>query len=87
MFTKGNQTDVCQHYAHVVNSSLRKTQFVRFDCHVTLSCSGLFQIAELQTEVTDLRIKLESALKEKENIIEGGHAEVAEVTVHLHRWF
>ncbi|XP_042560919.1 outer dense fiber protein 2-like isoform X2 [Clupea harengus] len=41
------------------------------------------QIAELQTEVTDLRIKLESALKEKENIIEGGHAEVAEAREQL----
>ncbi|XP_042560920.1 outer dense fiber protein 2-like isoform X3 [Clupea harengus] len=43
------------------------------------------QIAELQTEVTDLRIKLESALKEKENIIEGGHAEVAEAERQLEK--
>ncbi|KAL2097282.1 hypothetical protein ACEWY4_006489 [Coilia grayii] len=43
------------------------------------------QIADLQTEVTDLKIKLESLLKEKENIIEGGVAEVAKADQQLEK--
>lgn len=42
-------------------------------------CFCLLQIAELQTEVNDLKLKLEDVLKEKENMIGGRVAEVAKV--------
>lgn len=37
------------------------------------------QVAELQMEVDDLRVKLESVLRETENIREGREAEVEKV--------